>query len=135
MGTTEKLNIAKELLSTSFLQATEKGMASGLAFSYKSQPCDDISFGKEVVPIKGWTFDVIVREAGYGERTIQQFAYGRPASVDAKNFELLVIQEVFSHLVQGALISWYEVAKYLATDVQMQSIIRDAKESDFTPNE
>lgn len=135
MGTTEKLKVAKELLAASFLQATEKSAAQGLQFRYKSQPCDDISFGKEIVAIKGWTFDVIVKEAGYGERTIQQFAYGRPDSVDAKNFELLVIQEVFSHLIQGALISWYEVAKFLASDIQMQHTIRDAKKGDFTANE
>ena len=36
MGTTEKLKIAKEILATSFINATEKSLASGLEYKYSS---------------------------------------------------------------------------------------------------
>ncbi len=125
MGTTEKLKIAKEILATSFINATEKSLASGLEYKYSSYPVDEEDF-------KGWAIDIIVKELGYGERTIQQFKYARPASVDAKNMEYHVIVDVIGALVQGALISWYEVAKYLASDESIQkAIIDEAKKGDI----
>ena len=125
MGTTEKLKIAKEILATSFINATEKSLASVLEYKYSSYPIDEPEF-------KGWAVDIIVKELGYGERTIQQFKYARPASVDAKNMEYHVIVDVIGALTQGALISWYEVAKYLASDESIQkAIIDEAKKGDI----
>lgn len=125
MTTTDKLKIAKEILATSFINATEKSMASGLQYAYKSYPVEEGEF-------KGWAVDVIVKEAGYGERTIQQFKYQRPANIDAKNMEYHVIVDVIGALTQGALISWYEVAKYLASDTELQkAIIDEAKKGDI----
>jgi len=130
MGTAEKLTIAKEILATSFINATEKALASGLSFGYKSYPCDDISFGKSAEPIKGWVVDIKVKEAGYGERDIQQFRYQRDNNIDPKNMEFHVILDVISNLVQGALTTWYEVSKMLAVDSELQKAIKDeAKKS------
>jgi len=125
MTTTDKLKIAKEILATSFLTATERSMASGLMYSYKSYPMDTEEF-------KGWAVDILVKEAGYGERTIQQFKYQRPNNIDAKNMEYHVIVDVIGALAQGALISWYELAKYLASDTELQKeIINEAKKGDI----
>lgn len=125
MGTTEKLKIAKEILATSFINATEKSLASGLEYKYSSYPVDEPEF-------KGWAIDIIVKELGYGERTIQQFKYARPSGIDIKNMEYHVILDVIGALVQGALISWYEVAKYLASDETIQkAIIDEAKKGDI----
>ena len=38
MKTAEKLKVAKELLATAFVVASEKSTASGLTFKYKSYP-------------------------------------------------------------------------------------------------
>lgn len=125
MGTTEKLKIAKEILATSFINATERSMASGLQYGYKSYPVEEEDF-------RGWAVDIIVKEAGYGERTIQQFKYQRPDNIDAKNMEYHVIVDVIGALTQGALISWYEVAKMLANDTELQkAIIDEAKKGDI----
>jgi hypothetical protein len=125
MGTTEKLKVAKEILSTAFLNATERSIESGLQFKYNSYP-------EEQDSIKSWTVDIIVKESGYGEHVIQQFRYQRPDSVDAKNMEYHVIVDVISILTQGALISWYEVAKMLAVDKELQkNIIDEAKKGDI----
>ncbi len=125
MTTTEKLKVAKEILATSFTNATEMSMASGLQYKYSSYPVEEEEF-------KGWAVDIIVKEAGYGERTIQQFKYQRPNNIDAKNMEYHVIVDVIGALTQGALISWYEVAKYLASDESMQkAIIDEAKKGDI----
>lgn len=132
MGTTEKLKAAKEILAMSFLHATEKSAAQGLQFGYKSYPSDDIFFGNNETPVKGWIVDIKVKELGYGERDIQQFRYPRPENIDAKNMEYHVILDVMSNLIQGALISWYELAKHLATDTELQkSIIDEAKKGDI----
>jgi hypothetical protein len=124
MTTTEKLKVAKEILATSFINATERSIASGLQFKYSSYP--------EEKEVKAWIVDIIVNEAGYGERTIQQFKYQRPNNIDAKNMEYHVILDVISILTQGALVSWYEVAKMLAADKELQKeIIDEAKKGDI----
>ena len=136
MGTTEKLKIAKEIMAMSFMHATEKSAAQGLQFGYNSYPADDIFFGNEEEPVKGWIVDIKVKELGYGERNIQQFRYPRPDNIDAKNMEYHVILDVMSHLIQGCLISWYEVAKMLSTDAEIQKAIKDeATENNFVTDE
>lgn len=125
MGTTEKLKVAKEILATSFLNATEKSLAHGLQYSYKSYPIENNNF-------RGWVVDILVKEAGYGEHTIQQFKYEWPNNIDPKNLEYNVILDVISSLTQGCLISWYEVAKFLASDSEIQKkIIDEAKEDNI----
>lgn len=125
MGTTEKLKVAKEILATSFLNATEKSLAHGLQYSYKSYPTETKDF-------RGWVVDILVKEAGYGEHVIQQFKYEWPNNIDPKNLEYNVILDVISSLTQGCLISWYEVAKFLASDTDIQKkIIDEAKEDNI----
>ncbi len=127
MTTTDKLKIAKEILATSFINATERSIASGLEFKYNSYPEEDGEF-------KFWVVDIIVKEAGYGEKNIQQFKYQRPNNIDAKNMEYHVILDVISALTQGALISWYEVAKFLAGDKEMQKLIVDETKKGDIPS-
>lgn len=127
MGTTEKLKVAKEILSISFVQATDKSIAHGLQFKYNSYPVEEEEF-------KGWIVDIIVKEAGYAERTIQQFKYQRPNNIDAKSMEYHVIVDVIASLTQGALISWYEVAKFLASDENIQKLIIDETKKDNIPS-
>lgn len=123
MGTTEKLKIAKEILAASFINATDKNMVHGLQFKYNSYPIEEENF-------KGWVVDIIVKEAGYGEKTIQQFKYERPSNVDAKNMEYLVIVDVIGALTHGALTTWYEVGKLLASDKLLQKTIIDETKKD-----
>jgi hypothetical protein len=127
MTTTEKLKVAKEILATSFLNATQKAVESGMQFKYDSYPLED----KES---KGWVVDIIVKEPGYKERAIQQFRYQRPNNIDAKNMEYHVIVDVIGALTQGALISWYEVAKFLASDSEIQKIIIDETKKGDIPS-
>jgi len=135
MGTTEKLKAIKEVMAISFMQATEKSLVNGLQFGYTSRPEDDIFFGNTDAPTKGWVVDIKVKEAGYGEKIIQQFRYPRPDSVDAKNFEYHVLIDVLSALVQGALISWYELGKVMATDKEFQKeVIDEAKKGNIATN-
>lgn len=124
MSTTENLKQIKTVLATCFLTATEKCLADGLQFKYTSYPMKDNE--------NAWAVDIIVKEAGYSERTIQQFKYLRPDNIDPKNMEYHVILDVLGSLAQGALITWYEVAKMLATDVDLQKVIIDeAKKSNI----
>lgn len=123
MGTKEKLEVAKNILATSFLNATERSIAYGLEFRYTSKPVEEEDF-------KGWSVEILVKEAGYGEKSIQEFRYQRPNNIDAKNMEYHVIVDVISNLTQGALISWYEVAKMLSSDKILQKAIIDEKKKD-----
>ncbi len=134
MKTAERLSLLKEIVSTSFMLASEKSMNNGLTFSYKSYPVD-VAESKTSPGFKAWHFDVIVKELGYGEHTIQQFRFPRPNNIDAKNMEYHVLIEVIASLTQGALLTWYEVGKILNTDKEMQKeIIDEATKSDFTTN-
>jgi hypothetical protein len=123
MGTTEKLKFAKELFATSFLVATEKSMADGMQFKYNSylQEQEDDKEGK----YSAWHIDIIVKEAGHGEKTLQQFRFLKPSNIDSKNMELHAIIETFALLTQGAISMWYEVGKMLATDNELQLAIID----------
>ena len=126
MKTAEKLTEIKKVLATCFINATDKAMAHGLQFKYTSQPVEEG---------KGWVVDIIVKEAGYSERTIQQFKYTRPDNIDPKNMEYHVILDVLGALAQGALTTWYEVAKMLATDTDLQKVIIDeTKKGKITSN-
>jgi hypothetical protein len=129
MGTKDKLEVAKSILATCFLTATDKSLASGLQYSYKSYPVEDISFSKEDSPIKGWAVDIIVKELGYGENTIQQFLYQRPDNIDHLNMEFNVLLDIISNLTQTALITWNETAKLLNRDKDLQKEIKDAKKN------
>jgi hypothetical protein len=132
MKTAEKLAIAKELLATAFVVASEKSQAEGLSFKYKSYP-EEIKEDKYI--LKAWHVDIIVSELGHGEKTVQQFRLPRPNNIDAKNMEYHAIVEVLATLTQGALITWYEVGKMLATDKEMQKqIINETKKGPITTN-
>jgi hypothetical protein len=101
-------------------------MEHGLQFKYTSYPVPEEN---------GWALDVIVKEAGYSERTIQQFRCKKPDDIDIKNMEYHVILDVLGSLAQGALITWYEVAKMLATDTDLQkTIIDETKKGNITSN-
>jgi hypothetical protein len=128
MGTTEKLNVVKEILATSFMLATEKSLAEGLQFAYKSYPVEDAT--PEGVTIKAWHFDFIVKELGYGEHIIQQLRFDRPNNIDAKNMEYHVCIEAIAAITQGALTTWHEVAKFLAGDKELQKMIIDEAKKD-----
>ena len=134
MGTTEKLQIAKEILATSFLNATNNSVATGLQYTYTSKPCEDISKGKNEIPVKGWSVVIKIKELGHKEVEIQEFLFMQPANIDNKNMEYHVIVEVISNLTQGCLISWYELAKYLNKDKDLQKEIIHGTKNSFTGN-
>lgn len=126
MNTTDRVNLLKEVIATSFMLASEKSMASGITFSYKSYPVETEEF-------KAWHFDIITKELGYGEHVIQQFRFPRPNNIDAKNMEYHVLIEVIANLTQTSLLTYYEVAKILNTDKEMQKeIIDETTKSNFT---
>ena len=132
MKTAEKLAVAKELLATAFVVASEKSTAEGFTFKYKSYP-EEIQEDKYI--LKAWHVDIIVAELGHGEKVIQQFRLPRPNNIDAKNMEYNAIIEVLATLTQGALVTWYEVGKILAQDKEMQKeIIDEATKGNIAPN-
>ena len=129
MKTAEKLAIAKELLATAFVVASEKSTAEGLTYKYKSYP-EEIKEDKYI--LKAWHVDIIVGELGHGEKVIQQFRLPRPNNIDAKTMEYHAIIEVLATLTQGALVTWYEVGKILANDKEMQKeVINEATKSNI----
>jgi hypothetical protein len=128
MTTTEKLLHLKEIIARAFIQASDKGMTRGLSFKYKSEPVEEENF-------KGWQVQIIVGEMGYGERTIQEFRFVRPHGADAKHMEYLVLSEIIGDLAFGALDTWYEVAKMLSGDKELQKeIINETKKGNISSN-
>lgn len=133
MGTTENLKAIKTYIATAFLNATDRSAIHGLQLGYSSYPSVDISYNKAKEPVKGWVIDIKVKEAGYGERNIQQFLFQWPNNIDAKNMELHALQELLTQLVLGAVTTWYEVAKMLASDKELQkNIINETKENNIS---
>jgi hypothetical protein len=106
---------------------TDKAIAEGLQFKYSSYSVED---GEN----KGWVVDIIVKEAGYSERTIQQLKYNWPSNIDPKNMEYHVVLDTISALTQGALTMWYEVAKMLSTDEGLQKAIIDETKKGNIPS-
>jgi hypothetical protein len=119
MGTKEKLEVAKEILATTFMAATENSAASGMQFKYKSYSVEEDKF-------KGWKFEIIVSELGYPDKTVQEFKFERPANIDVKNMEYNVILHVMTALTETAMLSWYQLAKMLNTDIKLQEEARKA---------
>lgn len=125
MGTKEKLEHVKEIFALNFLRATELSTAHGLQFKYKSYSSEDISFGENEMPVKGWIIDIFVHELGYGEKAIQQFRYQKPEGIDHKNVEYHAILETMCQMTQGCLVFWYNTAKYINRDKDIQKEIKD----------
>jgi hypothetical protein len=115
MTTGEKLKFLKELTATIFLSASERLIAHGIQFKYESASTDDK---------KGWMIRVIVKEAGYGENTVQELRYVRPANIDAKNMEYHVLTEFLCVLSTDGLSMWHEAAKMINSDKEMQEGIK-----------
>ncbi len=118
MGTNEKLKVAKEILATIFLAATERAKTSGMNFKYSSYPIDEEDK-------KGWKFEVIVAQAGYSPRTVQEFSFQRPDNIDAKNMEYNVILHVLTEVTQTALLSWYQLGIMLNVDDELREEARN----------
>lgn len=116
MGTKEKLIIAKEILATAFVAATEQATATGMKFKYKSYPVEE--------DFKGWKFEVIVSEAGYPPKAVQEFRFTRPNNIDPANMEYNVILSVLSSLTQTAMLSWLHLGKMLITDKELQEEVK-----------
>jgi hypothetical protein len=112
-----KVVVLKNLIATIFLNATELSIADGLQYKYKSYPYEDEK-------IKGWKFDIIVRQLGYPERTIQEFRFKRPANIEAKNMEFHVITEVLTLLAHSSLFQWYYLGLELNKDKELQEQIK-----------
>ena len=135
MTTTERVNLLKEVLATSFMLATEKSTASGISFAYKSESIE-VPATKDTPEFKAWHFDIIVKELGYGEHTIQQFRFPRPNNIDAKNMEYHVLVEVIAAFTETSVFTWLQVGKMMNTDEELQKqIIDEATQSNFTTNE
>lgn len=117
MGTKEKLKIAKEILATIFLSASEQSLALGVQFKYESYPVEEKDF-------KGWKFEVIVSEAGYPPKAVQEFRFTRPNNIDPGNMEYNVILSVLSSLTQTAMLSWLHLGKMLITDKELQEEVK-----------
>lgn len=123
MTTTDKLSHIKELFATCFMVATERSIAQGVQFAYKSYPV-------ETKTHKSWNFDFMVKELGYGEVTIQQLRFDKPNNIDAKNMEYHVYIEALAAMTQGSLTMWYEVGKMLAQEKELQKTIVDETKKD-----
>lgn len=127
MNTTDKLKTVKEIIANSFLLATHNSINEGTQFKYTSQA---IEHDGE----KGWCVDIIVKQPGYGEKTIQQFLYQRPNNVDAKHMEYEVLINVLSSIVQTSILTWYQTAILLSTDKKLQKQIRNGEEININTN-
>lgn len=128
MTTTDKLTHIKELLATCFMVATERSLAQGLQFGYKSYAVETpLADG---TTHKSWNFDFLIKELGYPETTIQQLRFDRPNNIDAKNMEYNVCIEALAAITQGALMMWYEVGKMLAQEKELQKTIIDETKKD-----
>ena len=123
-STSEKLKMIKEIMASSFMLATEASLAQGLQFKYTSEPFEHDEQ-------KGWKVDILVKDPGYGERTIQQFLYQRPNNIDAKNMEYEVLVNVLSSLIQTSVLTWYQAAIMLSNDKELQKLIKNGKEDNI----
>lgn len=115
----QKHSLIKELFATIFLNTNNQFIASGLKFKYTSNSI-------EIEDKKYWVFVIKVKEAGYGEKQLQEFRFGMDSSIDYKSIEYHVLLEVLTQLTQGALLTWLGLAKVLNTDKELQE---SAKES------
>lgn len=135
MGTTEKLQVIKEVLANTFMLATNRAQQYGLQFSYKSYAVD-VEATDDSEAFKAWHVDIMVKEPAYSEVIIQQFRYPRPDGIDVKNMEYHVLVEVIAAFTETSVFTWLQVGKMMNTDKDLQKqIIDEATQSNFTTNE
>lgn len=128
----EKSKFLKQIVATIFASINTKNQERGINIQYKyeSGPVEEETAEGEI--IKGWKFDVIVGELGYGDKVIQSFAFQKPDNVDRFSIEYNVFMLVLTTLTETSLITWTELGKSLNTDKILQeeaiNSLRDDKE-------
>ena len=119
VSTSAKLKVIKEVFATCLVNANELSIIEGLVYRYKSEPI-------EVGGQKGWCIQLMVKEAGYGEKVLQEFNFQRPNNIDAKNIEYHALVQVMTYMMKDTLGMWYKLGMMLASDKDLQ---KQAKES------
>lgn len=134
MGTTEKVRALKEAIATAFIETTTRNETTGIQYKYKSFPIyleravDDLV---GVQPeVKGWCFQIIVKEPAYPERILQEFKYERPNNIDVKSMEWHVLVNILSELINTSGFVWNQLGTILNTDTDMQKTAIDSLKQD-----
>ena len=119
----EKVKVLKAAIAIIFADLDKKHQIHGKQYKYTSAPIEEEDK-------KGWEFSIIVKEAAYPDRTIQQWKFLRPDNIDKYNMEYNVLMTVLSALTDTALVTWDEVGKHLNTDFQMQQTALESLKQD-----
>lgn len=99
------------------INTSNKAKGTGLSFGYKLEVTPpDAALKKPLL----YTFDVVIRESGHGERTLQQFTYEKPEGYDAHHMKFSVMQAVITVMFESTMLHWNELGKLLNTDKELQ---------------
>ena len=74
---------------------------------------------------EGWIFNIMLKEAGYPERTIQSFPFKKVNNMDRYNMEYNVLMSVLMIFTEGTLLQWNEIGKMLNTDKELQKVAKE----------
>ena len=112
----KKTEALRELLATIFMSINKAQQAkgTGLSFKYKNTPFK-LEDGTE-----GWGLDLIVMEAGHGQRTLQAFPFKKQNGMDRYSMEYEVLMSVLCILTENTLLQYNEMGKLLNSDMHLQ---------------
>ena len=71
-----------------------------------------------------YSFTVMIREMGHGERQLQTFTFSKPKDLDKHNMESRVILAMFSIFTETCLLQWDELGKMLNVDTELQEVAK-----------
>ncbi len=118
----KKVESVRAILATIFksINESQRSKGTGLMFKYKHElyKNDD---GEE----EGWIFNIMLKEAGYPERTIQSFPFKKVNNMDRYNMEYNVLMSVLMIFTEGTLLQWNEIGKMLNTDKELQKVAKE----------
>lgn len=104
---------------------TQQVSGSGKSFSYKlEQEVPKIQTKEKTVSI--YSFTVMIREMGHGERELQTFRFQKRKSMNNPAMHAHVISVMLAIFVEHALVQWDELGKMLNGDPEMQDIAKNA---------
>lgn len=134
----EKSKFLKQIVATIFESINTKNTERGINMQYKYESGPVEEDDGEGGVIKGWKFDIILRELGYKDKTVQSFAFKKPANVDRFSMEYNIFLLILTTLTETSLITWTELGKSLNTDEMLQeeaiNSLRDDKEINSNTN-
>jgi hypothetical protein len=102
----------------------QRKKGTGMSFTYKLKAIPDLKGDNDMgTP---YSFNIIIRETGHGERDLQEFKFLKPKALDRYTMESKIIMSMLTIFAENAMFQWDQLGKALNIDSELQEAAKKA---------